>query len=56
MDLAEYLPFFTKLSPRQQQTLIDSVEPMEAKAGSVVHNGHLDCLGESQLQSRYYDT
>ena len=45
MDLAEYLPFFTKLSPRQQQTLIDSVEPMEAKAGSVVHNGHLDCLG-----------
>ena len=45
MDLAEYLPFFTKLSPRQQQTLMDSVEPMEAKAGSVVHNGHLDCLG-----------
>ena len=45
MDLTEYLPFFTKLSPRQQQTLIDSVEPMEAKAGSVVHNGHLDCLG-----------
>ena len=45
MDLAEYLPFFPKLSHRQQQTLLDSVEPMEAKAGSVVHNGHLDCLG-----------
>ena len=45
MDLAEYLPFFPKLSPRQQQTLMDSIEPMEAKAGSVIHNGHLDCLG-----------
>ena len=45
MDLAEYLPFFSKLSPNQQQTLVDSVEPMEAKAGTIVHNGHLDCLG-----------
>ena len=45
MDLAEYLPFFSKLSPKQQQTLVDSVEPMEAKAGTIVHNGHLDCLG-----------
>ena len=51
MDLAEYLPFFPKLSPRQQQTLIDSVEPMEAKAGTVVHNGHLDCLGLLIIQS-----
>ena len=45
MDLAEYLPFFPKLSPRQRQALVDSVEPMEAKAGTVVHNGQLDCLG-----------
>ena len=45
MDLAEYLPFYPKLSPQQQQALTDSVEPMQAKAGTVVHNGHLDCLG-----------
>ena len=45
MDLAEYLPFFSKLSPQQQQTLMDSVEPMEARAGTIVHNGSLDCLG-----------
>ena len=45
MDLAEYLPFFPKLSPRQQQLLLDSLEPMEAKAGTIVHNGSLDCLG-----------
>ena len=51
MDLAEYLPFFPKLSPRQQQLLLDSLEPMEAKAGTVVHNGHLDCLGLLIIQS-----
>ena len=51
MDLAEYLPFFPKLSPRQQQLLLDPLEPMEAKAGTVVHNGHLDCLGLLIIQS-----
>ena len=51
MDLAEYLPFFLKLSPRQQQMLMDSLEPMEAKAGSIIHNGHLDCLGLLIIQS-----
>ena len=45
MDLADYLPFYPKLSPQQQRALAGSVEPMEAKAGSVVHNGSLDCLG-----------
>ena len=45
MDLAEYLPFFSKLTPQQQGLLTDSVEPLEAKAGTVVHNGSLDCLG-----------
>ena len=45
MDLAEDLPFYPQLSPQQQQALTDSVEPMQAKAGTVVHNGHLDCLG-----------
>ena len=45
MDLAEYLPFLPKLSPQQKGALLDCVEPMEAKAGSIVHNGNLDCLG-----------
>ena len=45
MDLADYLPFYPKLSHQQQRQLLDSVEPMEAKAGTVVHNGSLDCLG-----------
>ena len=45
MDLAEFLPFFKKLSPQQQRRLTDAAEPMEAKSGTVVHNGSLDCLG-----------
>ena len=51
MDFAEYLPFYSKLSPQQQRQLSDSVEPMEAKAGTVVHNGSLDCLGLLVIQS-----
>ena len=45
MDLADFLPFFKKLSPQQQRRLTDAAEPMEAKSGTVVHNGSLDCLG-----------
>ena len=45
MDFAEYLPFYAKLPPQQQPMLKDAIEPMEAKAGTVVHNGSLDCLG-----------
>ena len=45
MVLADYLPFFPKLLPAQQQALLDAAEPMKAKAGTVVHNGSLDCLG-----------
>ena len=51
MDLASYLPFWSKLTPQQQQRLSDSVEPMEAKSGSVVHNGSLDCLGLLLIRS-----
>ena len=51
MDLADYLPFYKKLSPAQQQRLTDAAEPMEAKAGTVVHNGNLDCLGLLILRS-----
>ncbi|MDO5546147.1 MAG: Crp/Fnr family transcriptional regulator [Eubacteriales bacterium] len=51
MDLAEYLPFYPKLSPQQQTQLLNSVEPMEATAGTVVHNGNLDCLGLLVIRS-----
>ena len=51
MDLASYLPVFNKLTPQQQQQLLSAVEPMEAKAGTVVHNGSLDCLGLLLIRS-----
>ena len=51
MDLASYLPVWNKLTPQQQQQLLSAVEPMEAKAGTVVHNGSLDCLGLLLIRS-----
>lgn len=45
MDLSEYLPFWRKLTPQQQEQLTGAVEPLSAKAGTVIHNGSLDCLG-----------
>ena len=45
MDLSEYLPFWRKLTPQQQEQLTSAVEPLSAKAGTVIHNGSLDCLG-----------
>lgn len=45
MDLSEYLPFWRKLTPQQQEQLSSAVEPLSAKAGTVIHNGSLDCLG-----------
>lgn len=51
MDLANYLPFWNKLEPSQQQRLEHSVEPISVKADSVVHNGNLDCLGLLLIRS-----
>ena len=50
MDLAGFLPFFSKLDKAQQERLTNSVETMTVKAGTVVHNGSLDCLGLLLIQ------
>lgn len=50
MDLADFLPFFSKLDKAQQERLTNSVETMTVKAGTVVHNGSLDCLGLLLIQ------
>ena len=42
MDLAGFLPFFSKLDKAQQEWLTNSVETMTVKAGTVVQNGSLD--------------
>ena len=51
MDLASFLPFWNKLTPQQQEHLCSNVDAMEAKAGTVVHNGSLDCLGLLLIRS-----
>ncbi len=51
MELANYFPIWNKLTPAQQDILTSSAEPMSAKAGTVIHNGSLDCLGLLLIRS-----
>ena len=51
MELAEYLPFWNKLTAQQQRRLADSAEVLRAKAGAVIHNGSMDCLGLLVIRS-----
>lgn len=51
MDFAEYFPIWPKLSKAHQERLTVSAERLQAKAGTVVHNGSLDCLGLLLIQS-----
>ncbi len=51
MEIANFLPIWSKLSPVHQQRLQDSAEPLKAKAGTVIHNGSMDCLGLLLIRS-----
>ncbi len=45
MEFSNYLPIWNKLTPQQQQSLQDAVVQMNFPAGTIVHNGSLDCMG-----------
>lgn len=45
MEIQEYLPFWSKITPEQQQTLQRSVSLYNAPKGEIVHNGSEDCIG-----------
>ena len=51
MDFANYFPFWGKLTSDQQARLIDVSHPLHAKAGTIVHNGSMDCLGLLLIRS-----
>ena len=51
MELQTYFPFWEKLTPQQQEKLAEVTRPMTAKAGTLVHNGQMDCLGLLLIQS-----
>ena len=51
MPFSDYLPIWNKLSQAHQQRLLDASEQATFKAGTVVHNGSMDCLGLLLIQS-----
>lgn len=45
MEFAEYFPVWSKLTDRQQGLVEQNLHRTTFKAGTVVHNGSLDCMG-----------
>ena len=45
MSLANYFPVWDKLTAQQQERITTASEFRKVKAGTVLHNGGLDCLG-----------
>ena len=51
MELASYFPIWDKLTPEHKDRLKNAAEYRSAKAGTVLHNGSMDCLGLLLIQS-----
>ena len=51
MSFSDYFPIWNKMTPAHQQRLTDSAEFLSVKAGNVVHNGSMDCLGLLLIRS-----
>ena len=51
MDFKQYFPVWDKLSSQQQERVKDVSHPLQVKAGTVVHNGSMDCLGLLLIRS-----
>lgn len=51
MDFSQYFPVWDKLTMAQQQHLLSVSHPLQAKAGTVLHNGSMDCLGLLLIRS-----
>ena len=45
MSIANYFPVFSKLTPQQQQMVLDYTAVRTVPAGTVVHNGAVECTG-----------
>ena len=51
MSFSDYFPIWNKMTAAHQQRLKDSADFLKVKAGTVVHNGNMDCLGLLLIQS-----
>ena len=45
MSIANFFPVFSKLTPAQQQMVLDYTAVRTVPAGTVVHNGAVECTG-----------
>ena len=45
MHFADYFPFWDKLPRDRQEQLQEVTHPLQVSAGTIVHNGQMDCLG-----------
>ena len=45
MSIAQFFPVFDKLTPQQQQMVLDYTAIRTVPAGTVVHNGSVECTG-----------
>ena len=51
MDFSNYFPIWNKLTKQQQDKMVEVSHPLKVKAGTVVHNGSMDCLGLLLIRS-----
>ena len=51
MEFAEYLPFWEKLTPEQQQRIAGVVEYRTVKKGTHIHDSSAECLGLVMVRS-----
>ncbi len=51
MDLSEYLPVWSRLTPAQQTALSANTRVRTAKKGTVIHSGELECTGLLLVQT-----
>ena len=51
MSLAEYFPIWNKLTADQQRRILDVVDDLKVKKGTVLHDSGVDCLGLLVIRS-----
>ena len=51
MSLAEYFPIWNKLTADQQSRILDVVDDLKVKKGTVLHDSGVDCLGLLVIRS-----
>ncbi|MBO5317585.1 MAG: Crp/Fnr family transcriptional regulator [Oscillospiraceae bacterium] len=51
MDFSDFFPFWHKLTAAQQEKLTEVTHPLEAKAGTLLHDGSGECMGLMLVQT-----